>query len=414
MKKTLKRLLAVLLCFTVTFGVYSKTAPTEVVEARTIQDVEKEIEEYNKELKKLKAEREKIAGEISSIEDQSSANLDLIKQYQQDIEALELEISINEAIKESYDLKRADVISQIAIYEEDREYRVSMLKKLMQFVYENGDINAFRLLFGSNNLSDFLNRKENLNDIMTAANQLIKDVEKSLAELEILDAELAATQSQYDSYVTELETARLNLDTRIKEFETIAGALNLNKDDLSSKYSNLNSEINKVREKIEELEEEREEMFNSNAEFCWPTDTSVKLRVSSFFGWRKDPINGSKAWHNGIDIATARGTAIYAVRDGIVTRADWFSGYGNCVIIYHGNGISTLYGHCDDGRNGRPTFEVKVGQTVKRGQVIAYVGTTGRSTGYHLHFSVMDNATASNAFSASYIDPYLYLPDIYR
>ena len=99
MKKTLKRLLAVLLCFTVTFGVYSKTAPTEVVEARTIQDVEKEIDEYNKELKKLKAEREKIAGEISSIEDQSSANLDLIKQYQQDIEALELEISINEAIK---------------------------------------------------------------------------------------------------------------------------------------------------------------------------------------------------------------------------------------------------------------------------------------------------------------------------
>lgn len=413
MKSLLKKVLTVVVCFSVVLGVFSVKAPVEKVHARTIQDVEKEIEYYNGMLKDLKAERDAIAENISSIEGQSDANMELIAQYQQDIEALEVEISINKAIKESYDLKRADVITQIAIYEEDKEYRISMIRKLMQYIYENGEVNSFQLLFSSENIADFLNRKENLNDIMTAADQLVKDVEKSIAELEALDQELADTQAQYDTYVSDLELAQLNLDTKVKEFETIAGELNLNKDDLSSQYSNLNAEINKIRSKIEELEEEREEMFNSNADFCWPTDTSVHFRVSSRYGWRTDPINGSRAWHNGIDIATARGTPIYAVRDGIVTRADWFSGFGNCVIIYHGNGISTLYGHCDNAYNGKPVFEVSVGDTVKRGQVIAYVGTTGRSTGYHLHFSVMDNASAGNAFSASYVDPGLYLPQIY-
>ena len=113
-----------------------------------------------------------------------------------------------------------------------------------------------------------------------------------------------------------------------------------------------------------------------------------------------------------IDIACSRGTPIVAVKAGVVTRASWYSGYGNCVIIYHGNGISSLYAHCDNGTSSRPTYEVKVGDSVKAGQVIAYVGTTGRSTGYHLHFGVVDTNT-STALGGNYANPNKYLPDGY-
>ena len=100
---------------------------------------------------------------------------------------------------------------------------------------------------------------------------------------------------------------------------------------------------------------------------------------------------------------------IIAVADGTVTRASWNGGYGECVIVYHGGGISSLYAHCDNTSSTRKVYEVKVGDVVKRGQVLAYVGTTGSSTGNHLHFGIIDTNTYSSV-SGNYVNPGLYLP----
>ena len=93
-----------------------------------------------------------------------------------------------------------------------------------------------------------------------------------------------------------------------------------------------------------------------------------------------------------MDIAAPKGTNIYAAADGTVVKCEWYGGYGNCVIINHGGGIMTLYGHCN-------SLNVKNGQSVKAGDVIAYVGTTGQSTGYHLHFTVYEGKTAVNPWN---------------
>lgn len=408
MKYTLKKVLMFLLCTVVVLGATSISAPDTTVEARTIFEIEEELKEYKDLLASLQSELSAISANISQIEGQSGQTLALMEQYQAEIDALDAEISINTAIMESYDQKRAEVVTEMAIIQEDYDYRISMYKKLMQFIYENGDTNSFELLFSSGNISEFLTRRDNFNDIMNAANQLIKEIEVSIADLELLDAELAEAQAKYDEYLTELNASRLEQATKMKEFDTIVQELNLDKDTLTAQYADKNANIREIKNKIAELEEERKEMFNSNAEFIWPT--ASYSRVTSTYGWRKDPINGSTAFHNGIDIAANRGTPIYAVKDGVVTRADWYSGYGNCVIIYHGGGVSTLYGHCDNGGSSYPTFEVSVGDTVKAGDVIAYVGTTGRSTGYHLHFGVMNNASSSTG-SGNYVNPDLYLPD---
>lgn len=385
----------------------------EVAEARTLFDIENELKEYKALLSQLQSELSQISANISELEGKSGETAELLIQYQAEISALEAEIMINEAIMDSYDIKRAEVTTEMAIVQEDYEYRVSMYKKLMQFIYENNDVNNFELLFSSEDFADYLTRRDNFNDIMNAADLLLKEIEVSLADLEILDQELVTAQAEYDEYLKDLSKSKISLETKIEEFETIASDLNLDHEELALQYKDKNAAIVQVKAKISELEEERKKIISSNAAFIWPVQTS-SYRVTSQYGWRGDPFGGSSTeYHKGIDIACSKGTPIVAVKDGIVTRASWNGGYGECVVIYHGNGISSLYAHCDDtGRSGRPTYEVKVGDSVKAGQVIAYVGTTGRSTGDHLHFGVIDTNTYTS-LGGNYVNPNKYLPDGY-
>lgn len=411
MAKKIKRMLLFVLSAMLIFTATVFTVPYEEAEARTIFDIESELKEYKDELAKLQSELATIKANISKLESQSGQNTELLAQYIAETEALEVEIMAAEAYVESYDLKRAETITEIAIVREDYEYRLSMYKKLMQFIYENSNINSFELLFSSENLSDFLTRRDHFNDIMNSANTLLREIELSLAELEELDASLQETQKKYDEYLTSLNRKKLEKEQRIDEINTIAAELGLNIDDLYAQYGSKNERINQIKSKIKELEEERREAYSSNAAFIWPVE--VLGRVTSQYGWRGDPFGKPNTeYHKGIDIACAKGTKVYAVKDGIVTRASWNGGYGECVIIYHGDGISSLYAHLDNTSSSRPVYEVKVGDTVKAGQVIAYVGTTGRSTGYHLHFGVIDTNTHTS-LGGNYVNPNLYLPDGY-
>lgn len=120
----------------------------------------------------------------------------------------------------------------------------------------------------------------------------------------------------------------------------------------------------------------------------WPTSGDVTSR----FGWRSSPFGGGSDWHPGIDIANSSGTTIVATADGEVVQSEWYGGYGNMVQIDHGNGITTIYGHNSQNI-------VRVGQRVKKGQLIAYMGSTGYSTGPHVHYEVRVNGTAANPAS---------------
>jgi len=123
----------------------------------------------------------------------------------------------------------------------------------------------------------------------------------------------------------------------------------------------------------------------------WPT----KGRLSSGYGWRRDPFGRQLKFHSGLDVVNDRGTPIVAAADGVVARAEWSAGYGQMVLIDHGFGVSTLYGHCS-------ILKVKPGDRIKAGDVIARMGSTGRSTGPHLHFEVR--------LDGHPVDPLDYLP----
>ncbi len=414
MKRFLKRGLTFLLCSVMIFGISAGSTSYEVAEARTLFDIENELNEYKSILSDLQKELAAITKDIADLEDKSGETSELLTQYQAQIDVLEADIMAQEAVVAANDIKRAEVTNEMILVQEDYDYRVSMYKNLMQFIYENSNTNSFELLFSSEGLSDYLTKRDNFNDIMTAADRLLKDIESSLAVLEARNAELMDIQAQYDENLKRLKIQENQLEQKIEEFETIASDLNLDAGELAVKYKEKNTKISDVKKKISELEKERKEILNSTAAFQWPIKSGASYRVTSQYGWRKDPFGKpTTEFHRGIDIACSRGTPILAVKDGIVTQAsDKNNGYGNCVIIYHGNGISSLYAHCDNGNSSRPTYHVKVGDSVKAGQVIAYVGTTGRSTGYHLHFGVIDTNTYTPN-GRNYVNPNKYLPNGY-
>ncbi len=119
----------------------------------------------------------------------------------------------------------------------------------------------------------------------------------------------------------------------------------------------------------------------------WPL--AIRGTITSTYGYRSDPINGSKSFHQGLDIAAPKGTAVYAASDGVVIFSGYKNSYGNVVMIDHGGGIVTVYAH-------NSSLVAKTGQTVKRGSVISKVGSTGYSTGNHLHFEVRKNGATIN------------------
>ncbi|HZI92933.1 MAG TPA: peptidoglycan DD-metalloendopeptidase family protein [Patescibacteria group bacterium] len=127
-----------------------------------------------------------------------------------------------------------------------------------------------------------------------------------------------------------------------------------------------------------------------------PSIAPVKGMIAYGYSWRKDPFTGQPAFHNGLDIVAPRGTRVLAPADGIVTKAGRETGYGNAVYLSHGNGVTTRYAHLDG-------FAVRPGQEIRRGDVLGYVGDTGRSLGAHLHYEVLVNNTK--------VDPSQYILD---
>ncbi len=413
MKRAFKKIILFLLCFALLLGINPIKTEYEPVSARSIKDIEAEIKEYKALLSELQTTLSDINKELDNIEGAGADKQAQFVELQLLLAELDAERVTNLAILDSYDLRINEVMTEQAIVQEDYEYRVAMYKKLMQFIYENGEPNAFELLFSSDNFSDFLAKRDHFNDIMNAASGIIKDIEVSMGELDALEADLQETKNEYAELVEDIEARNVEVEAQMTAIEEEIANLGISEDELSAEIQVLNGKIREVKNKIAALEKEREEYYNSIADMTWPIKAGNQ-RLTSRFGWRNDPFGlPTTEFHKGIDIACARGTPIYAVKDGVVTRASWNGGYGNCVIIYHGGGVSSLYAHCDNATSSRPIYEVKVGDSVKQGQVIAYVGTTGRSTGYHLHFGIIDTGIAPHPQGGQYHDPAKYLPEGY-
>lgn len=311
--------------------------------------------------------------------------LDSINQQKDDVssdmEALTSSIKEQQAeidkLQGTMDKKQAEIDEAERDIEEtlrNIKERQDGLNKRLRTMYKNGSVGFLDVLLGSNSISEFITNLEMIQRIYKNDQNTLKTLEEQHQELE------------------EKQTALKNEKAELSDQKSVAeekqSALQNDKEELQQKLEELNAEADKVSSQIAKLQDKGK--VYHGGKFIWPTTSTL---ITSPFGFRIHPVTGVYTGHTGVDIGVGTGSPVYAAASGTVIIAGEYGGYGNAVVIDHGSGISTLYGH-------NSSVSVSVGQSVKQGQVIASSGSTGISTGPHLHFEVRING--------SYVDPMSY------
>ena len=257
---------------------------------------------------------------------------------------------------------------------------------------------------GAKSFSDFANRLELLKRVIRSDYNLILEIQNQKAQIEAKEEQLEKDKARLDALAQEAQKAQSQIAAKKAEQQKVLDDAKDNKAAAAQMEQDLIAESkrvhNLIQERLRQQEAARQAASQSGGEAPSYTQGSGVLSwpcngpITSPYGYRVHPIFGTTIYHSGIDIGVDYGTPIHAADSGTVIYAGWISGYGNAVIIDHGNGMQTLYGH-------NQSLNVSEGQSVSKGKVIAFAGSTGNSTGPHCHFEVQVNGSA--------VDPMGYL-----
>jgi murein DD-endopeptidase MepM/ murein hydrolase activator NlpD len=270
----------------------------------------------------------------------------------------------------------------------------TMLARRLVDIYENGDLGYVNVLISARSFSDFVERWEDLRLLVAANQHAIRERRKAERRVATVQADLERTrmelqqqqeaQAEARSQLDSLASERRNLvDLTASQRRVVASQVAQMEDLSAAEEAQLEALIQQRQREIEAQRKAagivgaQPESGGGSGSFSWP----VSGTITSPFGWRSNPFGGSPEFHQGLDIAAPSGTTVTAAASGSVIMAQWYGGYGNYILIDHGGGYSTGYGHLS-------AIYVSNGQAVKRGQAIGAVGSTGASTGPHLHFEV--------------------------
>lgn len=309
--------------------------------------------------------------ELESVENEKEEVSNKLAQTKKDIESLNAKVSaLNSEIAEA-NKKITQTEADIAKKQEDMQKREDGLNERLRVMYKNGSIGYIDVLLGSNSISEFISNLEMIQRIYRNDMQVLETLKKEAEELEEIKKEL---QKEKDS----LADKKVQLNADKKELDSLVSELEAREDELLAESEALVSKIQNMTDPDSE--------YQGNGAWAWPAPASRYL--TSYFGWRMHPVYGTWRYHSGIDIGAGYGTNVVAAAPGTVILSLSYGdySYGECIIIDHGGGITSLYGHMAQG-----TRKVAVGDKVSAGQVIGLVGSTGVSTGPHLHFEVRQN-----------------------
>ena len=330
-----------------------------------------------------------------------------LKQIQADLDAANARL-------QSIQMKQAEINAQIAQTQNEivkmeayLKTRQDVLNRRVRAIYMHGQLNYLEVILGANSFSDFANRVELLKRVIWSDYNLILEIQKQKAAIEAKKAQLEEDKRQLDALAAEAEKTRQEIAKKKAEQQKVLDAAKSNKAAAAQMEQDLNAQLASVRNLIQQrlaaaeaARQAAQQQAASDDEggggsddnyvqgtgaMGWPCSGPI----TSPFGYRTHPIFGTTIFHAGIDIGVDYGTPIHAADSGVVVYSGWISGYGNAVIIDHGGGISTLYGH-------NQSLAVSEGQSVSKGSVIAYAGSTGNSTGPHCHFEVDVNGSPVN------------------
>lgn len=385
-KKKLIGTLCGILAFVIAFlAVGQFLAVSSHVEAAT----DANLQAMENKLDALKKQKNEISKKLTAAKNNKAEAVKYKSYIDQQMNIVYEEVTtINELIS-SLDSKVKDKEAEIKAAKTERNKQLENFKQVMLLTYEGGNASYIEMVLSAENFYDFLTRVERVSSLMDYCNTVMEEMKTLENKLNIAKEDLETSLNAQLEYKEELILREAELETLQAENETYLKNLEKDISGYQSTYNSYAEEEKKIDAEIEKYLKELQEKENSayvGGEFIWPVPRSWS-RISSPYGWRT--LNGKREHHNGIDIPASKGTKIYASNGGKVITATWHYSYGNYVIIDHGGGKATLYAHASK-------LNCKVGDKVKQGDVIAYVGTTGHSTGNHLHFEVRINGAKQN------------------
>lgn len=332
--------------------------------------------------KEAKEAAKKAAAAVENFEE-AEKELD---QIAADIEAVKIEIANTEAEIEN---TKADIKAKEAEIEEQN----TALNNRLTAMYKNGNTGFVDVILNSEDVEDLLSNFGMVHKILESDQNLLKKLQKDYKKLQKMKEELEAQEASLTDQQIALEGKEVETEELRKAYQAEADKMHALQAQKEAEAAEMAADA-----LAKQLEAERMIVDSGGTidvapgEYAWPTQSNWQL--SDKYGWRICPFHG-KEFHNGLDIVLTSGTKgspVYAIADGYITRASWYGGYGNCIQYAVGNGYSVLCGHLSG-------FNCRAGQYVTKGSVIGYIGSTGASTGPHLHFSVFQNGSTINPLS---------------
>ncbi|MBE3581822.1 MAG: peptidoglycan DD-metalloendopeptidase family protein [Thermoanaerobacteraceae bacterium] len=339
------------------------------------KELESKIKQQNRLLENKKSEGEELLQQLEELEAE-------IKAKEQEIQRLEAELEAAQARvdRAAEELARAEAMQQ---------ERIDLFCRRLKEIYQNGQVSYLEVLLQSTSFNDFVVRMELLGKIAENDMRLVEEIK---AEMERIAAQKAALEAERDALAKlkrQADGERAVLASRQAEKQRLLARVEEEKKRVAQALDELEALSRQIAAKIRAIQAQNRRQLGprGTSDLLWPLRGYTS--ISSPFGWRIHPLLKTQRFHSGIDIPAPMGTEVLAAEDGQVISTGFLGAYGNHIIIDHGGGFSTMYAHLS-------AILVREGQEVKRGQVIGRVGSTGWSTGPHLHFETQLRGEPTN------------------
>ncbi len=389
MFKKIKPVMAVVLALIITVSAVFVYMPTSAYAV-----TQSEIDSLRDQKNELSSQKNDIQSSINALKGQQNAQIEL-KNALDEKNAITVKQILN--LTEQIDLHTELIAQKTEEVEEAQKVADEQLEKYkvrVRAMEENGRYNYIEVLFGAGSIGEFLSLIDDIGDIMRSDKELENSYRQAVKDLKAVKAEYEEAKAEMENSKKELEALKAQQEKDIAEAIAVINSLQGNISSNAALLSQLSAQEKALQQeianKVNQLNQQQRPSTGGGSavgsgNLVWP---SYCTYITSRQGPRTHPITGEYKNHGGTDIGASYGTAIWAADSGTVIRSSdgWNGGWGNYVMIDHGNGMQTLYAHMS-------SRAVSVGQTVSRGQTIGYVGSTGMSTGAHLHFEMYVNGS---------------------